>query len=99
MSKTEGNLKKALAGESKANRVYHAFAEAAEQEGFPEVAKLFRKHAEEENAHVTAHLKRLGIVKSTRENLETAVAGETDDARDVEFIGIFHRGGAEGAEK
>jgi len=79
MGKTEENLKKAFAGESMANRKYLAFAEKADEEGYPEIAKLFRKHAENETYHAFSHLKKLGDVKSTKENLETAIAGETDE--------------------
>ena len=42
MSTTIDNLKNAFAGESQANQKYRAFAKKAEQDGFPNVAKLFR---------------------------------------------------------
>ena len=45
MSKTEQNLAEAFAGESQANRKYLAFAKQAEQEGYKQVAKLFRAAA------------------------------------------------------
>ena len=48
MTKTDENLKAAFAGESQANRLYLAFAKAAEQEGFPQIAKLFKAAAEAE---------------------------------------------------
>ncbi|MFC1474855.1 rubrerythrin family protein [bacterium] len=83
MSKTEDNLRKAFAGESQANRKYLAFADKAEEEGHPEIAKLFRKHAENETYHALAHLKKLGDVKSTKENLEAAIAGETDEYKEM----------------
>lgn len=83
MGKTEDNLKAAFAGESQANRKYLAFALQAEEEGYPEVAKLFRKHADHETAHALAHLKKLGLVKSTKENLEAAIAGETDESKEM----------------
>jgi rubrerythrin len=75
MSTTE-NLKSAFAGESQANRKYLAFAKKAEAEGFPQVAKLFRATAEAETVHAHAHLRVLGGIKSTAENLAEAVAGE-----------------------
>jgi len=56
MKKTEQNLMDAFAGESQANRKYLAFAKQAEQEGFKEVAKLFRAAAEAETVHAHAHL-------------------------------------------
>ena len=79
MSATRDNLMRAFQGESMANRKYLAFAQKAGEEGYPEVAALFRKHAEEETAHALAHLSRLGLVGSTRENLEAAIAGETGE--------------------
>jgi rubrerythrin len=75
MSTTE-NLKAAFAGESQANRKYLAFAKKAEAEGFPQVAKLFRATAEAETVHAHNHLRVLGGIKSTAENLTEAVAGE-----------------------
>ena len=79
MSKTEQNLKEAFAGESQANRKYLAFAKKAEKEGHPQVAKLFRAAAEAETVHAHAHLRALGHVKSTAENLNAAISGETHE--------------------
>jgi rubrerythrin len=79
MSKTEQNLREAFAGESQANRRYLAFAKQAEKEGHPQVAKLFRAAAEAETVHAHAHLRTLGEVRSTAENLKEAVAGETHE--------------------
>jgi len=73
---TTDNLQEAFAGESQANRKYLAFAKKAEDDGFPQVAKLFRAAAEAETVHAHAHLRVLGGVKSTTENLGEAVAGE-----------------------
>ena len=77
MSKTQENLMAAFAGESQANRKYLAYAKQAEKEGLLQVAKLFRAAAEAETIHAHAHLRNAGKVKSTLENLEDAVAGET----------------------
>jgi rubrerythrin len=77
MSKTDENLKNAFAGESQANRRYMAFAKKAEQEGFMQVAKLFKAAGESETVHALNHLKIIGETKSTMENLVTAVSGET----------------------
>ena len=79
MSKTEQNLMEAFAGESQANRRYLAFAKQAEKEGYPQVAKLFRAAAEAETVHALAHLRALGQVKGTAENLREAIAGETHE--------------------
>ena len=73
---TLDNLKAAFAGESQANRSYIAFAKKAEAEGFKQIAKLFRAAAEAETVHALAHLRVMGGVKSTAENLETAIKGE-----------------------
>jgi rubrerythrin len=77
MTKTDENLKAAFAGESQANRMYLAFAKAADQEGFPQIAKLFRAAAEAETVHAHNHLRVMGQVKTTVENLGAAVTGET----------------------
>jgi rubrerythrin len=77
MSKTEKNLQDAFAGESQANRRYLAFSQQAEQEGYAQVAKLFRAAAAAETIHAHNHLKGLGAIKSTKENLMAAISGET----------------------
>jgi len=77
MSKTESNLKEAFAGESQANRKYLAFARKAEAEGLKQVARLFRAAAEAETIHAHNHLRELGGVKSTKENLQAAIEGES----------------------
>ncbi len=77
MSQSEEALKQAFAGESQANRKYLAFAAKADQEGFPQVARLFRAAADAETIHAHSHLRALKGVRSTRENLEEAVAGDT----------------------
>jgi rubrerythrin len=77
MSKTDGNLREAFAGESQANRRYLAFARKAEEEGFSHVAKLLKAAAESETIHAMNHLRAMGGIKSTTENVQAAVAGET----------------------
>lgn len=76
MSKSEQDLKDAFAGESQANRKYLAFAKKADQEGYKQVAKLFRAAAEAETIHAHNHLRAVGGIRSTKENLEEAVSGE-----------------------
>lgn len=76
MSKSIDNLKTAFAGESQANRKYLAFAKKAEEEGFPQIAKLFRAAAAAETVHANNHLRAMDGVKSTAENLEAAIGGE-----------------------
>ena len=77
MTKTDENLKAAFAGESQANRLYLAFAKKAEEEGYTQASKLFRASAEAETVHALNHAQITGQVKSTLDNLGTAVAGET----------------------
>jgi len=77
MGKTEENLKAAFAGESQANRKYLAFAKKAEEEGFVNIAKLFRAIAEAETVHALNHLRVLKMVKTTKENVQAALNGET----------------------
>jgi rubrerythrin len=80
---TSENLKEAFAGESQANRTYLAFAVKAEKDGYPHVAKLFRAAAEAETVHAHAHLRAMGGIKSTEENLQTAVEGEGFEFRQM----------------
>jgi len=70
-------LLQAFAGESQANRKYLAFAKQAEKEGYPHAARLFRAAAESETVHALAHLRALGKIGTTEENLRAALAGET----------------------
>jgi len=83
MSKTEKNLQEAFAGESQANRKYLAFAKKAEQEGYKQIAKLFRATAEAETVHAHNHLRLMGVIKSTKENLETAISGESYEFQEM----------------
>jgi len=77
MASTLDNLKEAFAGESQANQKYRAFAKKAEQDGFANVARLFRTAAEAERIHAEGHLKAQDGVGSTADNLKAAIAGET----------------------
>jgi len=76
MSKTNDNLKAAFAGESQANRKYLAFAKKAEEDGYVQVALLFRAAAHAETVHAHNHLRAMGGVHDTAENLKEAIAGE-----------------------
>jgi rubrerythrin len=77
MVATIENIKQAFAGESQANLKYRAFAKRAEQEGYPNIARLFRTAAEAERIHAEGHLKALEEICSTAENLLAAMQGET----------------------
>jgi len=83
MNKTEQNLWEAFAGESQANRKYLAFAAQAEKEGYPQIARLFRAAAEAETVHAHAHLRALGAIGSTADNLRNAVSGEIHEFKEM----------------
>jgi rubrerythrin len=91
------NLQAAFNGESNAHASYLAFATKADAEGFAPVASLFRAAARAEERHAHNHaevIRKLGAtpvaiiappdVKTTRENLQTAIQGETYE-RDVMY--------------
>jgi len=81
--KTEKNLAEAFAGESQANRKYLAFAKKADEEGYPQAAKLFRAAADAETVHAHNHLRAMKGINSTKENLAAAVSGETFEFKDM----------------
>jgi rubrerythrin len=88
MPNTTENLLAAFAGESQANRKYLAFAKKAEADGFKQVAKLFRAVAEAETIHAHTHLRALGQVKNTADNLQAALEGEAHEFQKMypEFV-------------
>ncbi len=83
MNKTTDNLKGAFAGESQANRKYSIFAEKAEKEGQPRIARLFRAAADAEAVHARNHLKAMQELKTTAENLTAAIGGESYEFTDM----------------
>lgn len=83
MATTIENLHEAFSGESQAWQKYTAFAEKAEREGFANVARLFRTTAEAERVHASGHLQALEKVKSTLDNLQDAIAGETYETTEM----------------
>ena len=76
---TNKNLKDAFAGESQANRRYLAFSQKASEEGFTNISRLFRAVAESETIHAHNHLRAMGEIRSTLENVENALKGEVDE--------------------
>jgi rubrerythrin len=85
-SKTLENLRAAFAGESQANRRYTYFSRKADEEGYPEVAALFKSVADGETAHALRHfefMKAVGDpvtkvpVPDVKAMLESAIKGET----------------------
>jgi rubrerythrin len=101
MTKSEENLLAAFAGESQANRKYLAFAKKAEQDGFPGVAHLFRAAAAAETIHAHNHLRTLGGIKSTTENLKEAIGGEFYEFTEMypEFIKDAEKESNSGAKR
>lgn len=95
MSKAEEGLKEAFAGESQANRKYLAFAAKADQEGHPQAARLFRAAAEAETVHAHNHLRVLKGIRTTRENIEEAIAGESHEFTSM-YPGMIEAAKAEG---
>jgi rubrerythrin len=95
VSSVEKDLKEAFAGESQARQKYLVFAEKAERDGFPNVAQLFRTTAEAEAIHATGHLKTLGMVGETTDNLRAAIAGETYEFKEM-YPPMHERAEAEG---
>lgn len=73
---TKANLEAAFAGESQAYMKYSIFADKAEKDGFPEIARLFRAIAFAEKVHATNHLRVLGEISDTPTNLQHAMEGE-----------------------
>ena len=76
-------LEDAFAGESMAHMKYLIFAEQAESEGFPKVAKLFRAIAYAEFVHAKNHFMALGNLGKTPENLQAGIEGETFEVEEM----------------
>lgn len=95
---TTDDLKDAFAGESQANRKYLAFAKKAEEEGYAQVAKLFRAAAEAETVHAHSHLRALDGVRSTKENIQEAINGETYEFTKM-YPGMIENAKKEGHKK
>jgi rubrerythrin len=79
MSDTRENAWDAFAGESQANRKYAVFAEKADAEGYPNVARIFRAASEAEAIHAKRLLFVLQAIHSTEENLASSIEGETHE--------------------
>ena len=88
-TRTEKNLLAAFAGESQARNRYTYFASAARKEGYEQIADIFAETAENEKEHAKVFFKYLeggdveitasypaGAIRTTKENLEAAAAGE-----------------------
>ena len=80
---SEENLKSAFAGESQAHMRYLIFADKAEEEGFKNVSRLFKAIAYAEFVHARNHLKTLGLIGKTEDNLQTAINGEKFEVEEM----------------
>ena len=98
MSKTDENLRIAFANESQTNIEYLAYAHKAMDEGLMEIAQLFREAAGAETVHALSHLQAMGVVRTTKGNLNEAAEGE-----DLEILSIYPKfieeAGSEGREE
>jgi len=80
---TQANLEAAFAGESQAHMKYLIFADRAEREGFPNLARLFRATSYAEQMHANNHFRTLGNVGETLANLVAAIEGETYEVEEM----------------
>ncbi len=98
---TEDNLKAAFAGQSQAHMRYLIFADVAEKEGRPNVARLFRAIAYAEQVHATNHYRELGMIRTSPENLQVAIDGENYEVNEMypAFIAVAQLQGEKGAER
>ena len=76
MGETKDALQQAYAGEAKAALRLKVYAEKAEEEGYPQIAKLFRVIAQSEEIHGARALKVLKEIKTTEENLAESFESE-----------------------
>ena len=100
MSKTDNNLQEAFAGESQARNRYMAFSMKADEEGYPQAARMFRAAAAAETVHAINHLRAMKGVNATADNLSEAVAGETHEFKSMypEMIAVAKEEGNKQAQ-
>lgn len=80
---TEANLNTAYAGESMAHMRYSIYADVADSEGKPNIARLFRSIAFAERVHATNHYRELGSIKGSVDNIQVCIDGETYEVEDM----------------
>ncbi|HEX7474332.1 MAG TPA: rubrerythrin family protein [Dehalococcoidales bacterium] len=76
MPNSNDNLQAAFAGESQASRKYLYFAEKADADGQPQIARLFRAASDAETVHARNHLKAMNGIGTVSDNLKAAISGE-----------------------
>lgn len=96
---TKENLEAAFAGESQAHMKYLIFADQAEKDGFPNIARLFRANAYAEQVHATSHFKVLKKLSTTENNLGVGVEGETFEIEEMypAYVAVAEMQGERGA--
>ena len=80
---TKENLKSAFSGESQAHMKYLIFSDKAEEEGFGNIARLFKAIAFAERVHASNHLNALNGSNLTMDNLDVAIEGETFEVNEM----------------
>ena len=83
MSRVADNLNKMFSSGSEANVRYQAFAQMAEREGYPGVAKILKAVALAKKFHALSHFKAANMVESTMENLKQAQEEEIYDHKNA----------------
>ena len=76
-------LETAFAGESQAHMRYLIFAEKAEKEGKPQLARLFRAIAYAEQVHATNHFRELGQIEDSAGNIQQCIDGEHHEVAEM----------------
>ena len=82
-TKTEKNLEMAFSGESQARNKYTLYAKIAKNEGFEQIAEIFKETADNEKAHSKMWLRELGGIGNTYDNLLDSAYGENYEWTDM----------------
>jgi len=82
-SKTEINVLKTFAGESRASVAYMLFAEKARKEGYEYIASIFESTGRNELAHARETFEALKLIRTTSENLKYAIEGEKEESESI----------------
>lgn len=98
---TEENLKSAFAGESQAHMRYLIFADVAEGERRPNLARMFRAIAYAEQVHATNHYRVLGNISESAQNLQVCIDGENFEVAEMypAYHAVAKLQGEKGAEQ
>jgi len=83
MARTVDNLMKMFTSGSESDIRYRVFAEAADKEGHPNAAKIFRAVASAKMFHALSHFRAANFTDTTTENLKQALEEETYDYKNA----------------